>query len=127
VYDCRISQYVPLPDVQPATFSRWLVRKENGNCSISVIAKSESDAQRSALKLFCSMIADAPRFYQSAASIADAMSTWIAAGKPVELDTRNTAPDLDPIERVFAPLGKPDQSAEQPVPDAIPETSAQPA
>lgn len=87
VYDARVSEFLPVEEVKPSTYVRWLATGSAGNCYVSTVAP-ENDQNEATRKLAKEL----------ANYSVDAFEDWVLAGKKVKVDAYSkppTIPDFD--------------------------------
>ncbi len=104
VYDDRVSRYIPLEEAAPPEFQRWMAMKEGEGCILSALAPDRESASLALMKEFAAHIAEDGRHSDR---YSKRLEAWIAAGKPIELDSRRNGPDRRTLEEMIKPLKAP--------------------
>ncbi len=105
VYDGRVSNYIPVADVMPSQYQRWMARGADGYCTYSALATNEDDARIKLGVKFAQGIAEYQRY-------SDRFEQWVLNGKRVELDYNAQCPETPTTEELCKLLKEPAKTEE---------------
>lgn len=100
VEDRRVHEWLPIDEVKPASWQRWMSWSE-GSCQCSAIAPDEEHAVKALIKEY------AKNMESNWGNYADKLAAWIKDGSPVRVDDWAKAPDVTPLEDIIKPMKDP--------------------
>lgn len=97
VEDRRVHQWLPVEEVKPATWQRYMSWVD-GSCQCAAIAPNEEHAVKALIKEY------ARNMESGYGNYADKLASWIKDGSPVRVDEWAKAPDTTPLEDIIKPM-----------------------
>ena len=106
IWDNRVDRYVKPRELLPLNQVVWIARVDR-KCIVKCLAEDVEPAQDAAARALGERIANSGKHYCSVAQATREFAEWMAAGRPVERDRWGEPSEVQTLDELLKPFGKP--------------------